>query len=962
MTRRPPRAPLATLVLALAVGALYLAFVGYGYQLEDEGTILYQILRTYRGERPYLDFHTGYTPAIFYLNAWLFRTFGVSVVPIRLSLVAVNTIAVVTLFRLALRFAPVTEAMLAALGYALFMPFFAGQFASFNIPYPAWHSVAAWLLAELASVRAAETGRRRWLVAAGLASGVAFSFKPNTGVLALGAAVLAQLLVAAPAAGSIGICVETALLAGALVAVAATLHFEVVNLHFLMIGLPVWAFLGGGLWLRGRVRRGATRPFGALAADVGAIAAGFLVVAGTWLVYYLPRLGLASFVRDVLLIGAGVEKVYLLFYPAPSGWTLAALVAVPALYLLPAAMRAGWIGPRGLAAAAGAALACAIGAFATFAYAPEGLAPSIVMQIENASFYVLPVLLLGAVVAWAERTGRAEGAVPPLTTVAIVYALLLFIQLHPRIDFMHIVISMPSALVLGAGALTLAERRWAEVLGPGTRRAIRVAALAPVTAALVLRLAPMLDARVDWSPAPRFRAMTPIGASALPVAIERDRDHELRELGAVVRFVERATRPDEPIVAFPALAMVPFLADRRTPVPDDYFFSGRPDHAAEATMVAAIDEARAPLVVALNDRLGYFVHAPPYYFILRDYVQRNYTLVRRFGRYDVLARRDRPWGPPRMLGGTLSTTFARGHHRRVVRLARRLVARGRSADLHRLTDELGDVDRWCRRAAVSAVVAVSEREGFAAAAAGIAPGRRSFLLLLRDLGEFGDERVLPWLLDTYLTAGERLRHEAATSLNWVLARRLTSRFTLTAAATGPLWTFPPALASDRLAAIMTLPTHRYAVGVMGALAMAQAGRRDRIPTIEQLATDLQRDSWVRVMTVAALVGLGEGPAVEELFETLNHGTLAEQYVPSMILDPAIVPSAAATKAVRARLVDGTSIERETAAWMAPYLADPDAAADALRAAADDPDPAVRQAARWAAAERAGVRHAALTAP
>src|SRR5262249_42178376 len=100
MITRPPRARLATLVLAGAVTALYLAFVGYGYQLEDEGTILYQILRTYRGERPYLDFHTGYTPAIFYLNAWLFRTFGVSVVPIRLSLVAVNTIAVVTLFRL----------------------------------------------------------------------------------------------------------------------------------------------------------------------------------------------------------------------------------------------------------------------------------------------------------------------------------------------------------------------------------------------------------------------------------------------------------------------------------------------------------------------------------------------------------------------------------------------------------------------------------------------------------------------------------------------------------------------------------------------------------------------------------------------------------------------------------------------------------------------------------------------
>jgi len=512
--------------------------------------------------------------------------------------------------------------------------------------------------------------------------------------------------------------------------------------------------------------------------------------------------------------------------------------------------------------------------------------------------------------------------------------------------------------VVGAGALVLAERRWAAALGPGTLARVRLAATAPLVAALVLRVLPMLDARVDWRPAPRLRAMTSLPTSALPVALERDRDHDLRELAAVVRFVERTTRPDEPIVAFPALAMVPFLADRRTPVPDDYFFSGRPDHAAEAGMVAAIEETRTPLVVALNDRLGYFSHAPPYYFILRDYVQRRYTLVRRFGRYDVLVRRERASGRTRLVGGALSTTFARGHHRRVVRLARRIVTAGGSADLHRLTPELGDVDRWCRRAAVAAVSAVAEREGFPAATAAAAPGRRAFLLLVRDFGEFGDEHTLPWLLDTYMTSGTRVRREAATAINYVLARRLTARFTLTAAATGPLWTFPPGLATDRLAAMMTAPSHRYAVGVMGAVAMAQAGRRDRIPTLERLATDMRRENWIRMMTTASLIHLGEGVEIESLFETLNHGTLPEQYVPSMILDPAIVPSTEAAAIVRARLAAGTSVERETAAWMVPYLADPEAAADVLRAATDDPDPAVRQAARWAAtAERAGIRHA-----
>jgi hypothetical protein len=252
-----PRAWVATAAIAAIALAIFLAFVGYGFQLEDEGTVLYQILRTYRGERPYIDFHTGYTPAMFYLNAGLFRLFGVSVVPVRIVLALVNALAAALTFRLALRLAPPLEAAFAALAYAFCMPFFAGQFASFNIPYPAWYAVAAWLGAELASMRAVEGGGRRWLAVVGVLAGIAFSFKPNTGVLCLGAAALGQLLATPPIAGRIGVLVESAVLAIACAAVAAVLAFEVFSVKFALLGLPLAVLLASAIVVR--VRRGSRR-------------------------------------------------------------------------------------------------------------------------------------------------------------------------------------------------------------------------------------------------------------------------------------------------------------------------------------------------------------------------------------------------------------------------------------------------------------------------------------------------------------------------------------------------------------------------------------------------------------------------------------------------------------------------------------------------------------------------------
>jgi hypothetical protein len=540
--------------------------------------------------------------------------------------------------------------------------------------------------------------------------------------------------------------------------------------------------------------------------------------------------------------------------------------------------------------------------------------------------------------------------------VTIVYALLLFLQVHPRIDFMHVVISMPSVLVLGAAALAFVEQRWAAALATGgvaparALRWVRAAGLAPIAIVLVLRALPFLDARLEATPWPRLRRMTTLHQRAMPVALERDRDHDLRELDAVARFVRHATRRDEPIIAFPALAMIPFLADRATPVPDDYYFSGRPDHASEAGMLAAMEATRALLVVALNDRLGYFSHAPPYYFMLRDYVRRHYTLVRRYGRYDVFLRHERAARVARRSrGGRLSTAFARGSYRRVVRRAAALARHGTPADLADASGHLADVDRSVRAATVAAITDVAARDpgGLETVARVVAPRRRSLLLLVRGLGEFGEQSALGYLARLYPTVPHRIQSQTALSINYILARTLAGRFALTARPDQPVWQFPDDLSVDDLVALLDDEETRHVLAPLTALAAAEAGRQDLVPMVEGLLHDprIRRDDWVRMVTATALVSLGRPRHVLTLFEVLNHGTMGGQYVPSVLLDSRLTPPAAAALCLRTRLADGTDEERETAAWMTPFLRA--RFERELHAASRDSVLAVRRAASWA---------------
>src|SRR5438045_155317 len=156
----------------------------------------------------------------------------------------------------------------AALGYAAFLPCFAGDFASFNSPCPAWYAGAAWLATQAAFERFAVRGSRAALVAAGLGAGVAFAFKPNAGVLALLACAMGLGLMAAGegdpdrrAARALLVLTALALLVLLAQALVATLTLDIDWPTFPIIaGAPLVLLAGRLLWARAPVAHAVRLP------------------------------------------------------------------------------------------------------------------------------------------------------------------------------------------------------------------------------------------------------------------------------------------------------------------------------------------------------------------------------------------------------------------------------------------------------------------------------------------------------------------------------------------------------------------------------------------------------------------------------------------------------------------------------------------------------------------------------
>jgi 4-amino-4-deoxy-L-arabinose transferase-like glycosyltransferase len=151
---------LPTLIFGVSLLYLWL-FRHYSLMDPDEGIVLQGAERILRGEVPYRDFFSFYTPGSFYLVASLFKVFGDSFVFARSSIAVVGAGTTVLTYVLARRVCPRRIALLAA-----------GVSATSGVAYRFmvlhnWYATFFACLTVYAAVRLLESGRAMWAFALG---------------------------------------------------------------------------------------------------------------------------------------------------------------------------------------------------------------------------------------------------------------------------------------------------------------------------------------------------------------------------------------------------------------------------------------------------------------------------------------------------------------------------------------------------------------------------------------------------------------------------------------------------------------------------------------------------------------------------------------------------------------------------------------------------------------------------
>ena len=585
-----------------------------GWVPHDEGVLGQSAERVLDGQLPQRDFDDVYTGGLSLLHAAAFHVLGTRLHSLRIVLLAAFVPFVWALFRLASRFAtPAGAAALTVLGVAWSVP---NYFASM----PSWYDLFLATFACLALSRHVESGRRRWLVAAGALAGVSILVKLH-GVFLLAACVLFAFdreRRTAPADASLRpargylalVAAALGVFVGSLAALVATRGGRGPEyVYFVLPAAAIATYL-----FTCELRRGGRGSAGARLARLWRIVLPILVGAAAPLVLFAAPYVLSGSFRELVagtLMASSRLTTPSLGVPLPSWEALAPGLVYAATLLVPAKS---WSRRRRLAAnVLGPAGVLALLAFArTY---------PVYSQIFESARSLAPFAVVAGIAALARRARTdAEGS-PTGANVFVVLAMaamVLMVQ-FPFSAPIYFCFAAPLVAVT-VGAVVALERGRPRLLDASVLVLYLVYGLLDANPVYVFRFGRTFERYVAGKQLDPIRAGIRVPASDADV---------YRELVDTVR----QESPGGRVVAGPDCPEVYFLSGRENPDRSLVAFlgpaRGDPDSAVRLL------EARHNEVVVINRRPDF---SPPVSPAMVDALGSMYPRRRDVGRFTVFSK------------------------------------------------------------------------------------------------------------------------------------------------------------------------------------------------------------------------------------------------------------------------------------------------------------------------------------
>ena len=561
-----------------------------------------------QGELPQRDFDDVYTGGLSMLHAAAFRVLGVRLHSLRLVLLAASVVFAWGLFRFATRFAPPpAAAALTALGIAWSVP---NYFASM----PSWYDLFLATFAALALAKHVETGRARWLAAAGALTGASVLVKLHGAFLVAACLLYAvdrerrTLDARGTSRRSPAYLAVVALGPGAFVAALAVLvgrrgGSASEYLHFVAPSAAIAAYLLASEWRDGR------GPFGGRMRGLLRLELPILLGAATPLAVFAVPYARTGSVRElvtgVLSAGSRITTASL-GVPLPPWDTLAPGLFYGVTLFVPAAA---WTRGRRLAAGLlGAALA-----IAAFAFSGRGW---VYRQVFESARSLAPVAVVaGAAALW--RRGDAPGGDRLDATFAV-------LAMAAMVVMVQFPFSAPVYFCFAAPLVVVAVRAVVDMLAPRPRL-LDAGVLAFYLVFAVWLANPVYVYQFGRSSQP-YRADAELDPARAGLRVPAA---DAETYGDLVATIRRES-PGGRILAGPDCPEVYFLADRRNPARSLVDFPGPPREAPQSVLRELA--ARGDEVIVVNNRPDF---SPRVSAEMLDALRSAYPRSRDIGRFTV---------------------------------------------------------------------------------------------------------------------------------------------------------------------------------------------------------------------------------------------------------------------------------------------------------------------------------------